>query len=52
VNASKITAGIKSGKVQNDRMFFWFAPENGPWRLITACRMSAKTGREQSQQTA
>ena len=31
---------------------FRFAPESGPQYLITACRMSAITGREQSQQTA
>src|SRR6516164_7524962 len=37
----RMTAGVRTGKAQNEHMFYRFAPESGPQRLITACRMSA-----------
>src|SRR6516162_299025 len=32
-----MTAGVRTGKAQNEHMFYWFAPESGP-REVTATR--------------
>src|SRR6516165_6134843 len=54
---TKMDMRVENGKVTAFRTRvalslapFRIAPENGPRRLVTACRMSAKSGREQSQQ--
>src|SRR6516164_954859 len=50
-STSVVSFGFRSGKLERVNVFR-FAPESGPQRLITACRMSAITGCEQSQQSS
>src|SRR5262245_20390261 len=44
----RMTAGVKSSKAQNERMFFRFAPESGHRATRLACPLCANC--EQSQQ--
>src|SRR5215831_106033 len=37
----RMTAGVKSGKAQNERMFFRFAPQRGHRKLASMCPLGA-----------